>query len=95
MLMNFRSAHGIHVSEYKKKFNITSDKDYDLVELILHECGICGLYLLLDSDVIAVHIKRHKITHANYNAKFMSLVSPLQWPLKFFLKQIILFSYEF
>jgi len=74
MRMHTRSAHGIHVSEYKKKFNITSDKDYDLVELILHECGICGLYLLLDSDVIAVHIKRHKITHANYNAKFMSLV---------------------
>ena len=74
MRSHTKSVHGMAVSEYKKTFNIASDRDYDLVEVILHKCGICGLNLLLCSDVIAVHIKRHKITHANYNATFMNLM---------------------
>ena len=74
MRMHTKQSHGIPVSEYKKKFNIASDRDYELVEKILHKCGICGLNLLLCSDVIAVHIKRHKVTHANYNATFMNLM---------------------
>ena len=74
MRSHTKSMHGMAVSEYKKTFNIASDRDYDLVEVILHKCGICGLNLLLCSDVIAVHIKRHKITHANYNAMFMNLM---------------------
>ena len=72
-------AHGLPLSEYKKRFNIATERDHVLVETILHKCGLCGLPLLLCSDVIAVHIKRHKITHANYNATFMNLMqkSPL------------------
>ena len=47
----------------------------------MHKCGICGEYVLLDSDEIAKHLKmrspvNHDITHGNYNAKFMKLVGP-------------------
>ena len=77
--MHTKAAHGVPLSEYKKKFNIATERDHVLVEKVLHKCGVCGILLLLCSDVIAVHIKRHKISHANYNATFMNLMqkSPL------------------
>lgn len=77
--MHTKTAHGIPLSEYKKQFNIASEREHVLVEKVLHKCGVCGILLLLCSDVIAVHIKRHKISHANYNATFMNLMqkSPL------------------
>ena len=77
--MHTKSAHGVPLSEYKKQFNIATERDHVLVEKVLHKCGVCGILLLLCSDVIAVHIKRHKISHANYNATFMNLMqkSPL------------------
>jgi len=52
---------------------------FDLVELVLHQCGICEEYLLLDSDYIAHHLKAgaktnpHDITHAKYNEKYMTM----------------------
>jgi len=56
-----------------------------VVELILHDCGICGEYLLLDSDAVAQHLKTggHNITHANYNAQYMnSMMKMQQFPPK-------------
>ena len=77
--MHTKTAHGVPLSEYKKKFNIVTERQHVLVEKVLHKCGLCGIFLLLCSDVIAVHIKRHKISHANYNATYMNLMqkSPL------------------
>ena len=77
--MHTKTAHGVPLSEYKKKFSIATERQHVLVEKVLHQCGLCGILLLLCSDVIAVHIKRHKISHANYNATYMNLMqkSPL------------------
>ena len=72
MRMHTKSKHGMVITEYKEKFN---QHHYDLVEKILHRCGVCGEILLLDSDCIAVHLSSkkatHDLTHAQYNAKFM------------------------
>ena len=46
--------------------------------MVLHKCGICEEYLLLDSDYIAHHLRAgaktnpHDITHANYNEKYLT-----------------------
>ena len=71
-----KSAHGMNITEYREKYNQVY---YDLVELVLHKCGICEEYLLFDSDYIATHLKvgaktnPHNISHANYNEKYMKL----------------------
>jgi len=71
-----KNSHGMVITDYKMKYNQTY---YDLVELVLHQCGICEEYLLLDSDYIAQHLKGgggfHDITHGNYNAKYMKMVN--------------------
>ena len=69
--MHVREKHSVTISEYKQKYGIASDKDYDLVEKVLHKCGLCGHLILLESDVIAAHAKKHKISHAEYNSRFM------------------------
>jgi len=66
-----KKAHNVHITEYKLQYNIANDRNYELVERVFHLCGVCGHYIMLDSDVIATHIKKHKITHANYNAQYM------------------------
>merc|ERR1712126_444002 len=71
-----KSAHGMTITEYKEKYDQVY---FDLVELVLHQCGICEEYLLLDSDYIAHHLKAgaktnpHDITHAKYNEKYMTM----------------------
>eukprot|EP00092_Neocalanus_flemingeri_P109141 GFUD01140243.1.p1 GENE.GFUD01140243.1~~GFUD01140243.1.p1 ORF type:complete len:179 (-),score=36.90 GFUD01140243.1:7-543(-) len=61
------------ITEYKAEFN---QYQFDLEEKILHKCGLCGEFLLLDSDCIATHLKgnHHSMTHHDYNARFMSLM---------------------
>ena len=67
-----KKAHGITITEYKERYN---QHHYDLVELVLHRCGLCGEHLLLDSDYIARHLKTaHTMTHENYNAQYMTLL---------------------
>ena len=58
-----KSAHKTTITEYKAQFG----SDLVPIEIIYHRCGICGELVLLDSDHIAVHLKRpgHYITH-NY-----------------------------
>ena len=72
-----KSRHKMTITEYKKKFN---QHYYDPISLVLHRCALCGEYLVLDSDVIAQHLrgnsKTHgKISHADYNKQFMKLRS--------------------
>ena len=76
-----KKAHGITIKEYKERFN---QHNFDLVELVLHRCGLCGEHLLLDSDYIAQHLKiaRHNITHENYNAQYMTLMGKSSKPAK-------------
>ena len=78
MRTHTKNKHNMVITEYKNTYN---QHYYDLIELIMHKCGICGEYVLLDSDEIAKHLKmrspvNHDITHGNYNAKFMKLVGP-------------------
>ena len=71
-----KSTHGMSITEYKEKFK---QHTYDLIEKVLHKCGICGEMLLLDSDAIAQHLNSnssHNLTHAEYNAKFMTTMRP-------------------
>jgi len=70
-----KKAHNVHVSEYKARYNIISDRGYEMVERIFHRCGICSHPFPLDSDLVAGHIRKHGITHANYNAKYMVIKS--------------------
>ena len=80
MRSHTRTAHGMTITEYKERYN---QHYYDPIQLVLHRCGICPEYLLLDSDVVAQHLKSNmkthgSITHANYNKKFMTLKSSIK-----------------
>merc|ERR1719342_1487548 len=66
-----KRAHNVHVSDYKAKYNISNDRHYELVEKVYHRCAICSHLILLDSDNVAGHIRKHGISHANYNSKYM------------------------
>ena len=74
MRTHTQKDHGMSIKEYKDKYN---QHFFDEHEKILHECKICGEYLLLDSDCISGHLKSgkppHNITHAQYNAQHMVL----------------------
>ena len=75
-----RTAHKMKITEYKERYN---QQYYDPIQLVLHRCGICAEYLLLDSDVVAQHLRANtkthgSITHANYNKKFMTLRTSLK-----------------
>ena len=80
MRSHTRTAHGMTITEYKERYN---QHYYDPIQLVLHRCGICPEYLLLDSDVVAQHLRSNmkthgSITHANYNKKFMTLKSSIK-----------------
>ena len=67
--------HKIKITDYKKIYN---QEFYDLGEIVLHKCGFCEEYILLDSDAISHHLRNNKkthenITHANYNRRFLKL----------------------
>ena len=63
-----KSAHSMTITEYKEKFGA----HLEMVEKVLHRCGICEDLILLDSDHIAHHLKKpgHNITHKNYSARY-------------------------
>merc|ERR1719228_2182578 len=62
MRSHTKTMHNMKITEYKERFN---QHYYDPIELVLHMCGICGEYLLLDSDVIAQHLRGNTKSHDN------------------------------
>jgi len=64
-----KASHKITITEYKAQFGP------DLVPVfpVYHRCGICEELVLLDSDHVAVHLKKpgHYISHKNYNEGYM------------------------
>ena len=42
------------ITEYKVRFG----EELIPVEVVWHECGVCGELVMLDSDHIAVHLKK-------------------------------------
>ena len=75
MRTHVRVKHDVTIGDYKQRFNIATDRDYELIRKVLHKCGICGIYILLCADVVATHCKKHRISHADYNKRFMEMVS--------------------
>ena len=74
-----KSRHNMIITDYKNKFN---QHNYDQIDPIFHNCGICGDEIMLDSDAIANHLrikhKTHKITHREYNEAYMVRVKDVQ-----------------
>ena len=65
-----KSAHKLTITEYKQRFGA----QLEMVEKVLHECALCQELIILDSDHIAVHLKKpgHSITHKDYNQFYMA-----------------------
>ena len=76
-----KNFHGISINDYKNKFGNHRDQ---IVEEVYHKCGICCEEMLLDADNIHLHVKRHKISLKDYNAKYItgSKTSPKRKLLK-------------
>ena len=68
MRIHTRKAHEVGISEYKRMYgNLTEN----LVEAVYHKCTLCSQVILLNGDVIATHAKKHRITHKEYNSRFI------------------------
>ena len=67
-----RRKHNLPIEDYRKRYGNPKD---NILEIIYHKCGICARPILLNSDDIAFHLRRfHKISHKEYNAKYMVMV---------------------
>ena len=65
-----RRWHKVPIEEYKRVYGNHRDM---ITEKVYHKCGICFATVLLDSDDISHHVKKHhSITHKTYNAEFMA-----------------------
>merc|ERR1719450_233983 len=65
-----KSHHQMTITEYKERFGT----ELIPVEVVWHRCGVCSDLVMLDSDHIAVHLKRGghpRITHKDYNDQYM------------------------
>ena len=65
-----KSHHQMTITEYKERFG----SELIPVEIVWHRCGVCEELVMLDSDHIAVHLKRGghpRITHKDYNDQYM------------------------
>ena len=58
MRTHTKTKHDVNITDYKKKYN--QQDFYDPIEIVLHKCGFCGEYLLLDSDAMSEHLKIKK-----------------------------------
>ena len=69
MRSHTKKKHNINITAYKEKYGELKDQ---IMKKTFHRCGLCSFLLLLDSDEIAKHLKRsHKVSHKEYNDKFM------------------------
>ena len=60
------SVHFLSFTEYKNFYGL------DLEESVYHRCGICSASMLLDSDLINSHIKRHNLSLSNYTRRHLT-----------------------
>ena len=70
MRIHTRKAHKQGISEYKRAYG---NLEENLVEAVYHQCALCSQVFLLNGDAIATHAKKHKITHKEYNRRFIIL----------------------
>ena len=64
-----KAAHKLTITEYKEKFG-----QLEPIESVFHQCGICSVLIMFDSDHIASHLKSpgHNITHKEYNSNYLT-----------------------
>jgi len=69
---HIKKEHGMVITEYMNRVN---QHFFDIIEMVLHRCGICHEIILLDSNCIKHHLENHKgekkMTYKEYNDKFM------------------------
>ena len=70
MRIHTRKVHKQGISEYKQTYG---NLEENLVEAVYHQCALCSQVFLLNGDAIATHAKKHKITHKEYNRRFIIL----------------------
>ena len=70
MRIHTRKAHKQGISEYKQTYG---NLEENLVEAVYHQCALCSQVFLLNGDAIATHAKKHKITHKEFNRRFIIL----------------------
>ena len=60
------SVHFLSFSDYKNFYGL------ELEESVYHRCGICSASILLDTDSITSHIKRHNLSLSNYTRRHLT-----------------------
>merc|ERR1712129_290732 len=71
MRSHTKSGHKLGISDYKMKHGELMEH---IVEEVYHKCGICSDKIFFHGDAIAVHVKKHKVSHKEYNRKFINLL---------------------
>ena len=64
-----KNVHGMSINSYKNEFGNHRNQ---IVQEVYHKCGICNEEMLLDAEDIHRHVKRHKLSLKDYNAKFIT-----------------------
>ena len=78
MRSHTKSAHKLIITDYKLQHGELVE---NIVEEVYHRCGICSKKILFHGDAIATHAKTHRISHKEYNQKFISLLKDTEAPL--------------
>ena len=68
--MHTKSHHSMTITEYKERFGA----ELIPVEVVWHECGVCGELVMLDSDHIAIHLKKGGIVSLSYQYQFCNVL---------------------
>ena len=63
------SVHFLSFSDYKNFYGL------ELEESVYHRCGICSASMLLDTDLITSHIRRHSLSLSNYTKRHLTTSS--------------------
>jgi hypothetical protein len=63
---HIKKVHGVGIQEYKAQHRV------EPLEMVFHQCGLCGELVLHDSDSIGHHLKGHPShTHRQYSEQFL------------------------
>ena len=68
MRSHAKNMHGITIKEYRSMYGYHREH---IVKEVYHKCGLCQKDLLLDQDDIHMHVRKHKFSLREYNAKFI------------------------
>ena len=66
-------THNITIKEYTDKYGSPRD---NIITEVWHKCGLCFKEFLLDSDNVHKHANWHQMKLKEYNARFITLVTP-------------------